>query len=128
MPSTSHQNTEIHYPDAEKDFDTVFATLRTIRSLAASYSIQSNIQATIVSTSPNESTMLAAQSPTIVALVKGCKSATVVSNSSEVPEGCGSAVLSPTLTVYLLVKVNISIEIPNILSPLLIHELVIGPR
>lgn len=104
----TNQNPEFHYPDAEKDFDTVFATLRSIRSLAASYSIQTNIQATIVSASPNESAMLTSQTPTIVALVKGCKSATVVPDATHVPEGCGSAVLSPTLTVYLLVKVNTS--------------------
>ncbi|KAF8308576.1 hypothetical protein DL93DRAFT_2171021 [Clavulina sp. PMI_390] len=106
-------NPEYHYPDAEREFDTVFATLRTIRSLAASYSIQTNLQATIVSTSPNEAPMLESQVPTIVALVKGCKSATVVSDASQVPEGCGSAVISPTLTVFLLVKglVDLNAEI-----------------
>lgn len=50
--------------------------------------------------------MLQSQTQTIVPLVKGCKSATVVSDVSQIPEGCGSAVLSPTLTVYILVKVN----------------------
>jgi len=100
------KNPEFEYPDAEKDFDTVFATLRTIRSLAASYNLQSNIQATIVSTSPNENAMLVSQTSTIVPLVKGCKSAKVISDVSRVADGCGSAVLSPTLTVYLLVKVR----------------------
>jgi len=97
-------NPVFEYPDAEKDFDAVFATLRTIRSLAASYNLQSNIQATILSTSPNENAVLMNQTSTIVPLVKGCKSAKVISDASRVPDGCGSAVLSPTLTVYLLVK------------------------
>ena len=100
------KNPEFEYPDAEKDFDAVFATLRTIRSLAASYNLQSNIQATILSTSPNENAVLMNQTSTIVPLVKGCKSAKVISDASRVPDGCGSAVLSPTLTVYLLVKVS----------------------
>lgn len=91
----------------------MFATLRSIRSLAASYSIQTNIQAYIVSTSPNESTMLDSQTATIVPLVKGCKSATVVSDVSQIPEGCGSAVLSPSLTVYILVKVRTLGPEPN---------------
>lgn len=102
------QNPDFNFPDAEKDFDTVFATLRSIRSLAASYNIQTNLQATILSTSPNEAGMLTSQTPTIIALVKGCKAATVVSSAADIPEGCGSVVLSPTLTVYLLVKVRLS--------------------
>lgn len=55
--------------------------------------------------------MLTSQSATIVALVKGCKSATVVPDVTHVPEGCGSAVLSPTLTVYLLVKVTVAYRV-----------------
>jgi valyl-tRNA synthetase len=101
-----YKNLEFENADAEKDFDTAFVTLRAVRSLAASYNLQTNIQATIVSTAPDETTMLASQTPTIVALVKGCKSANVTSDPSQVPDGCGSAVLSPTLTVYLLVKAS----------------------
>jgi valyl-tRNA synthetase len=47
--------------------------------------------------------MISSQTPTISSLIKGCKSATV---TSDVPEGCGSVVLSPTLTAHLLVKVR----------------------
>lgn len=108
--STPRQNSAFNYPDAEKDFDTVFATLKSIRSLAASYNIQTNLQATIVSTSPNESAMLAGQAPTIVALVKGCKAANVITSAADVPEGTGSVALSPTLTVHLLVKVSAAIK------------------
>lgn len=53
--------------------------------------------------------MLASQAPTISTLIKGCKSATVVS-AGEVPAGCGSVVLSPTLTVNLLVKVRFKVK------------------
>ncbi|KAF9510893.1 hypothetical protein BS47DRAFT_1347375 [Hydnum rufescens UP504] len=98
-----HDPTFVH-PDAEKEFDTVFSTIKTIRSLAAQYNLQSNLQVTILATSPNEKTMLASQAPTIVALSKGCQSANIISDPTLVPPGCGSVVLTPSLTVYLLVK------------------------
>lgn len=51
--------------------------------------------------------MLISQVPTIVGMVKGCSSVNVLENTSEVPEGCGSQVLSSSLTIYILVKVSI---------------------
>jgi hypothetical protein len=53
-----------------------------------------------------ERTMLSTQVPTIVGMVKGCSSVNIVENNKEVPDGCGSQVLSPSLTIYILVKVN----------------------
>lgn len=47
--------------------------------------------------------MISTQTPTISSLIKGCKSVVV---TSDIPEGCGSVVLSPTLTVHLLVRVR----------------------
>ena len=46
------------------------------------------------------------QTPTIVALTKGCQSAKVVRRITDVPAGCGSSVLSDTLVVYILVRVR----------------------
>lgn len=43
----------------------------------------------------------------MVALSKGCKSVNVSDDVRNVPAGCGSVVLSPTLTVFLLVKVSV---------------------
>ena len=84
----------------------MFAAIKAVRSLAAQYNLQTNIQATILSTSANEFEMLASQAPTIAALSKGCKSANVVADASGVPPGCGSIVIGPTATVYILVKVS----------------------
>ena len=84
----------------------MFAAIKAIRSLAAQYNLQTNIQATILSTSPNEFEMLLSQAPTIVTLSKGCKSANVVADASGVPAGCGSIVIGPTATVHVLVKVS----------------------
>ncbi|KDQ17416.1 hypothetical protein BOTBODRAFT_30213 [Botryobasidium botryosum FD-172 SS1] len=90
--------------DADRDFDLVFATIKTIRSLAAQYTLQSNLQVSVLATSPNEAGMLESQVPTIIALTKGLKAAQVVSRSTDIPAGCGSSVLSADLSVYLLVK------------------------
>jgi valyl-tRNA synthetase len=61
------------------------------------------------------------QTPTIVALTKGCKNAKVVRRVDDVPAGCGSAVLSDTLTVYILVRVRrhllIIQALANMLTP-----------
>ena len=70
-----------------------------------------SLSATLVSTVPSESAMLATQASTIVALTKGCHSAQVLSEQSKVPEGCGSVVISPTLTVFLLVKVSLVFKV-----------------
>jgi valyl-tRNA synthetase len=96
--------------DADKQFEIVFAAIRSIRSLGAQYHLQSNLKATLLSTAPSEAEMLKTQVPTIVTLTKGCQSVAVVEQTSDIPEGCGSVVLSPTLTSFLLVKGMIDIE------------------
>lgn len=53
-----------------------------------------------------EATLLTSQCPTIVALTKGCTSAKVVRDNKDIPAGCGSAVLTPTITVHVLVRVS----------------------
>lgn len=53
-----------------------------------------------------EAQLFDAQASTIVALTKGCKSVKVVRTLEEVPAGCGSAVLTPTAVVHLLVRVS----------------------
>jgi valyl-tRNA synthetase len=42
----------------------------------------------------------------MVTLIKGCKSVKVVRDIQEVPAGCGSAVLTQTVAVHILVRVN----------------------
>lgn len=99
------------YPVADKDyafdgsdFDLVFSAIRAGRSLAASYNLQSDIQLFIRASTEKEAQLFESQAPTIVSLTKGCKSAKVVRELSDVPPGCGSAVLTPTVVVHLLVR------------------------
>ncbi|KAF7969993.1 hypothetical protein HWV62_25422 [Athelia sp. TMB] len=92
------------FDDADREFDLVFSALKTGRSLAASYSLQSDIQLFIQVQTEQEAALFQSQTPTIVALTKGCKSATVVRDVQAIPAGCGSTVLSPTVVVHVLVR------------------------
>jgi valyl-tRNA synthetase len=47
------------------------------------------------------------QLPTIVTLTKGGKSAKVIRDTSELPDGCGSTVVTATIAVHTLVKVSL---------------------
>jgi len=105
-------------------FDLVFSTLKTGRSLAASYTLQSDIQCTsslflpsiaitnlcvavfIQVRTEEEHALFFAQVPTIVALTKGCKSATVLRDPAQIPAGCATAVVTPTVIIHTLVRVS----------------------
>lgn len=60
-----------------------------------------------------EAALFETQLPTIVALIKGCKSAKVVRSLNEIPEGCGASVVTSTITVHTLVRglVDLDVEI-----------------
>ncbi|KAF9476104.1 hypothetical protein BDN70DRAFT_995902 [Pholiota conissans] len=101
------------FEEAEKQFDLVFTTLKTARSLAASYNLQNDIQFFIQVRTDEEEHLFTPQMATIVALSKGCKSAKVVRDLADVPAGCGSAVVIPSVIVHTLVRglVDLDIEI-----------------
>ncbi|EIN04124.1 hypothetical protein PUNSTDRAFT_122965 [Punctularia strigosozonata HHB-11173 SS5] len=104
-------DTAMVFEDAERDFDLVFSALKTGRSLAASYSLQNDIQFFIRVQSDNEAALFESQASTIVALTKGGKSAKVVKELSEIPEGCGSTVLTPTITIFVLVRGQVDLDV-----------------
>lgn len=56
--------------------------------------------------SDREIVLFESQASTIVALTKGCKSAEVIRDIKHIPTGCGSAVVTPTVAVYVLVRVS----------------------
>ncbi|PFH46539.1 hypothetical protein AMATHDRAFT_69603 [Amanita thiersii Skay4041] len=95
---------EFVFEDADKQFDLVFTALKAGRSLAASYSLQSDIQLFYYIQNDAEAVLFESQLPTIVALTKGCKSANVVRSLSEIPAGCGGSVVTPTVAIHVLVK------------------------
>ncbi|KAG8925287.1 hypothetical protein FRC00_004142 [Tulasnella sp. 408] len=114
------EDSTIDFPDAEKDFDLVFSLIRTTRSIAAQYNLQSNLQVHILATNPALEPLLSSQVPTIVSLTKGCKSADVVTDASAIPLGCGSAVVNADCSVHVLVKglVDLDEEINKIAKKL----------
>ena len=62
--------------------------------------------------SDQEAALFSPQCSTMVALAKGCKSAKVVRDQTEIPDGCGSAVVTPTILVHTLVRVSNTLIIP----------------
>jgi valyl-tRNA synthetase len=114
----------VRISDPDKRFNLVFTALRAGRSLAASYNMQTHVQrewteflsfsgpfVTCVLVflhiqSHDEAVLFETQTPAIVALTKGCKSARVVRDVREIPAGCGSAVVTPTIVIHTLVKVK----------------------
>ncbi|KAG9018677.1 hypothetical protein FRB90_010593 [Tulasnella sp. 427] len=104
------EDSTIDFPNAEKDFDLVFSLIRTTRSIAAQYNLQSNLQVHILATNPALEPLLKSQVPTIVSLTKGCKSADVVTDANAIPLGCGSAVVNADCSVHVLVKGLVDLE------------------
>ncbi|PPR04623.1 hypothetical protein CVT26_015002 [Gymnopilus dilepis] len=98
------------FEGAEKQFDLVFSTLKAARSLAASYTLQNDIQFFIQVQTDEEEKLFTSQVPTIVALSKGCKSVKVVRTISEIPAGCGSAVVTSSIIVHTLVRGLVDLE------------------
>ncbi|KIK55696.1 hypothetical protein GYMLUDRAFT_205313 [Collybiopsis luxurians FD-317 M1] len=99
------------FKEADKQFDLVFNVLRAGRSLAASYSLQSNIQFFIHAKTEEEASLFESQIPTIVTLTKGCTGATVVRDTKDIPAGCGSAVVTSTVVIHTLVRGNVDLDV-----------------
>ena len=68
-----------------------------------------------------EAALFESQKGVIATLTKGCKSAEVVRDASEIPSGCGSTVLTSTISVHILVRVRIVVCFAP--YPLDTHEL-----
>jgi len=99
------------FGDAVKEFNLAFSAVKTGRSLAASYSLQSDIQLFIQVQSDQEVRLFDSQAPTIVTLVKGCKSVKVVKDINDIPPGCGSEILTPTVVIHVLVRGLIDFDV-----------------
>ncbi|PWN29426.1 putative VAS1-valyl-tRNA synthetase [Jaminaea rosea] len=92
---------------AEEDFEQIFAAVRGVRSLAADYGIQSNIQAFIEVTSSDSriAQLFESQKDVIVTLVKGCKSVNVVpASSKDIPAGCVVTTLSASANAHIVAR------------------------
>jgi valyl-tRNA synthetase len=94
--------------EAEKQFDTLFAIVKAIRSLAGQYALQTNLQSFIQTTSA--ATQLEAGKHNILSLAKGSTSVQVVQDIKNVPSGCVSEIVSKDIVVHLLVKGLINTE------------------
>ncbi|KAI0933300.1 hypothetical protein AcV7_004807 [Taiwanofungus camphoratus] len=98
------------FEEQERDFDLVFSAIKTGRSLAASYNLQNDIQLFVRAQSDNEASLFESQASTIVALTKNCKSAKIVRDLQDVPAGCGSSVVTPSVVVHILVRGQVDLD------------------
>ncbi|KAF8645352.1 hypothetical protein AX16_007855 [Volvariella volvacea WC 439] len=100
----------------EREFDLVFSAIKAGRSLAASYNLQNEIQLFILAQTDADAQLSKSQLPTIIALTKGCKSAKVVRELTDIPAGCGGTVVTPTLAIHTLVRglVDLDAEISKL--------------
>jgi valyl-tRNA synthetase len=53
-----------------------------------------------------EAALFTSQKGVITTLTKGCKSVEVVRDVSKIPSGCGSTVLTSTISLHVLVRVG----------------------
>jgi valyl-tRNA synthetase len=53
-----------------------------------------------------EAALFESQRGVITTLTKGCKSVEVVRDVSKIPSGCGSTVLTSTISLHILVRVS----------------------
>jgi len=102
---------DLVFEDAAKEFDLAFSAVKTGRSLAASYGLQNDIQLFIQVQEDREAKLFDSQAATIVTLIKGCKRVKVVRDIGDVPAGCGSEILTPTVVIHVLVRGLIDFDV-----------------
>ena len=111
---------------ADTDFNLVFQAIKAVRSLAAQYNLQKDIDSAlflvllftsrpdsrdivyILTSSDLEATILSAEVETIKGLTKVLRSAKVVRQAADVPPGCGSSLLSADSALHIDVAVGLS--------------------
>ncbi|KAA1080286.1 hypothetical protein PGT21_001188 [Puccinia graminis f. sp. tritici] len=88
---------------ALEDFDTVFAAVKAVRSIAAPYGLRTNLQVTVCSLDQDSAKLLETQIPTIQTLIKGCTAVVVVTDTKDIPAGCLAESINSNVTAHLLV-------------------------
>ena len=95
--------------DAHLQRHTTSKTIFNVRSVCRSISafLTRSVLVFVRAQSGNEAALFESQVPTMIALTKNCKFVKVVRELEDVPAGCGSAVISPTVVMHILVRVCI---------------------
>ncbi|ODQ51028.1 hypothetical protein SAICODRAFT_60694 [Saitoella complicata NRRL Y-17804] len=96
-------NEQLHDPEAETNFELVFSVVKGARSLMAEYNVLQGAKI-FVQADASINGVIAEQSPSIVALIKGCESCEVLASGSEQPEGCAVYAINKDCNALLLVK------------------------
>ncbi|ORY75634.1 valine-tRNA ligase [Leucosporidium creatinivorum] len=102
-----------NFADAEKDFDLAFNAIRSVRSVATGYNLNSKLQVIFHARTPALAETLRSAEKALRVLIKGCDVLTIVESESEIPVGCVGENISNDLAAHLLLKgvVNVDQEI-----------------
>ncbi|GAA5835277.1 hypothetical protein JCM11251_006667 [Rhodosporidiobolus azoricus] len=92
------------FPEAERDFDLAFSAIRTVRSQAVSYNLNSKVQVFLFARTPALAATLRESADALSVLIKGCQSFTVVDKEEDLPEGTVGELVAPELSAHLLLK------------------------
>lgn len=96
------------FPEAERDFDLAFSAIRTVRSQAVSYNLNSKVQVFLHARIPALAKTIRDSSDALSVLIKGCQSFKVVEREEELPEGTVGELVAPELSAHLLLKVRLA--------------------
>ncbi|KAK4054912.1 valine--tRNA ligase [Microbotryomycetes sp. JL201] len=101
------------FTQEEKDFDLAFNAIRSIRSAATSYNINSKLQVFFHARDARLAGVLSDASKALRVLIKGCDSLSIVDKESDIPVGCVGDNVSNELSAHLLLKgvINADAEI-----------------
>lgn len=107
------QSSEYDFPEAAAHFDLTNDTIRAARSIVGLYNLPTNgktvedkITLIIQAKKAEIGTILQSQREIITALTKGCGTCEFITQDSEVPQGCGSEVVTADVTVHIPVQVS----------------------
>lgn len=101
------------FPEAAAHFDLTNDTIRAARSIVGLYNLPTNgktiedkITIIIQAKKAEIGSILQSQRDIITALTKGCGTCNFITSDSEVPDGCGSEVVTADVTVHIPVQVR----------------------
>lgn len=107
------------------EFEKVFTTIKTVRSVTGDYGLKTNVQVFIDTKDTKLQNTLQSQELIIRTLIKGCTSLQILKKGESVPPGCAlSSIPELQLSAYVLIKglVDIEKEITNLTKKMEINR------
>ncbi|CAO3654857.1 unnamed protein product [Mucor fragilis] len=94
------ENQAYNFSDAEKEFESVFETVKSIRSIATQLKQKKNIVAYIQTNQAGLQSLFEANKDSIATLVKGVDALSIMDASAETPADCDTAAAGENVNVF----------------------------